>query len=185
MIAFSVAGHLVGSTPALHADCLRYPLQSRDSANNSPAACRKENRDQQALAAPTAKPQSAKPCPSSPGNAFVPRRNSPDRSRPGCIVSTAANNTGVTVPHQGVITVSIMLAPLIQSLDSTIANVALPHMQACLSAPHCTQHVRRFRQCCRAHLYPDNIEVLDTAKRSSLEQPVSTRSTRSICIQDG
>ena len=32
------------------------------------------------------------------------------------------------------ITVSIMLATLMQTLDSTIANVALPHMQGTLSA---------------------------------------------------
>jgi DHA2 family multidrug resistance protein len=40
----------------------------------------------------------------------------------------------VIVPHRGIITISIMLATLIQSLDSTIANVALPHMQGSLSA---------------------------------------------------
>src|ERR1700743_2197805 len=38
------------------------------------------------------------------------------------------------VPHRGIITICIMLATLIQSLDSTIANVALPHMQGSLSA---------------------------------------------------
>lgn len=38
------------------------------------------------------------------------------------------------VAHRGMITLSIMLATLIQSLDSTIANVALPHMQGSLSA---------------------------------------------------
>jgi len=36
--------------------------------------------------------------------------------------------------NRGMITVSIMLATLIQTLDSTIANVALPHMQGALSA---------------------------------------------------
>ncbi|MFT3802012.1 MAG: DHA2 family efflux MFS transporter permease subunit [Burkholderiaceae bacterium] len=40
----------------------------------------------------------------------------------------------VEVPHRGIITLSIMLATLIQSLDGTIANVALPHMQGSLSA---------------------------------------------------
>src|SRR3954469_7763326 len=34
----------------------------------------------------------------------------------------------------GVLTVSIMMAVLLQVLDTTIANVALPHMQASLSA---------------------------------------------------
>jgi MFS transporter, DHA2 family, multidrug resistance protein len=41
---------------------------------------------------------------------------------------------GITVPHRGAITVSIMLATIMQALDSTIANVALPHMQGSLSA---------------------------------------------------
>ena len=36
--------------------------------------------------------------------------------------------------HRGMITVSIMLATIIQALDGTIANVALPHMQGNLSA---------------------------------------------------
>ena len=38
------------------------------------------------------------------------------------------------VQHRGMITVSIMLATIIQALDGTIANVALPHMQGNLSA---------------------------------------------------
>jgi DHA2 family multidrug resistance protein len=38
------------------------------------------------------------------------------------------------VPHRGLITASAMLAMLMQTLDSTIANVALPHMQGALSA---------------------------------------------------
>jgi len=36
--------------------------------------------------------------------------------------------------NRGMLTISIMLATLIQTLDSTIANVALPHMQGTLSA---------------------------------------------------
>src|SRR5207302_7356988 len=40
----------------------------------------------------------------------------------------------VAVKHRGAITVSIMLATIMQALDSTIANVALPHMQGSLSA---------------------------------------------------
>jgi MFS transporter, DHA2 family, multidrug resistance protein len=39
-----------------------------------------------------------------------------------------------SVPHRGMITVSIMLATIMQALDTTIANVALPHMQGSLSA---------------------------------------------------
>ena len=38
------------------------------------------------------------------------------------------------VPYRRLITVSIMLATIMQTLDSTIANVALPHMQGSLSA---------------------------------------------------
>jgi DHA2 family multidrug resistance protein len=38
------------------------------------------------------------------------------------------------VPHRGLITLSIMAATVMQALDSTIANVALPHMQGSLSA---------------------------------------------------
>jgi len=37
-------------------------------------------------------------------------------------------------PNKGLITVSVMLATIIQALDTTIANVALPHMQGSMSA---------------------------------------------------
>ena len=37
-------------------------------------------------------------------------------------------------PNRGAITVAIMLAPIMQGVDTTIANVALPHMQGSLSA---------------------------------------------------
>jgi len=39
-----------------------------------------------------------------------------------------------TVEHRGMITVAIMLATIMQALDTTIANVALPHMQGTLQA---------------------------------------------------
>ena len=39
-----------------------------------------------------------------------------------------------SVKHKGFITVAIMLATIMQALDTTIANVALPHMQGELSA---------------------------------------------------
>ncbi len=39
-----------------------------------------------------------------------------------------------TIPHRGMITVSIMLATIMQALDTTIANVALPNMQGSLGA---------------------------------------------------
>jgi DHA2 family multidrug resistance protein len=38
------------------------------------------------------------------------------------------------VPHHGLITVSVMLATIMQALDATIANVALPRMQGSLAA---------------------------------------------------
>src|SRR5271166_368717 len=38
------------------------------------------------------------------------------------------------VPHRGIVTVCAMIATLMQALDSTIANVALPYMQGSLSA---------------------------------------------------
>ncbi len=39
-----------------------------------------------------------------------------------------------TVKHRGMITVAIMLATIMQALDTTIANVALPYMQGALQA---------------------------------------------------
>src|SRR5215510_1013980 len=38
------------------------------------------------------------------------------------------------VKHRGLITISVMAAMIMQVLDMTIANVALPHMQASLGA---------------------------------------------------
>ncbi len=40
------------------------------------------------------------------------------------------------VPHRGLITLCAMVATLMQALDSTIANVALPYMQGSLSASY-------------------------------------------------
>jgi len=41
---------------------------------------------------------------------------------------------GAGVAHRGLITVSIMLATIMQAVDTTIANVALPNMQGSMSA---------------------------------------------------
>jgi DHA2 family multidrug resistance protein len=38
------------------------------------------------------------------------------------------------VPHRGMLTLSIMLANIMQGLDNTILNVSLPHIQGSLSA---------------------------------------------------
>ncbi len=46
----------------------------------------------------------------------------------------SATAEGRKVPNRGLITASIMLAAVLQSLDTTIANVALPHMQGSLQA---------------------------------------------------
>lgn len=43
-------------------------------------------------------------------------------------------NAAVGAPHRGMITVAIMLATIMQALDTTIANVALPHMQGSLQS---------------------------------------------------
>jgi DHA2 family multidrug resistance protein len=46
----------------------------------------------------------------------------------------AAPAESALVQHRGLITVSVMLATIMQALDTTIANVALPHMQGTMSA---------------------------------------------------
>jgi DHA2 family multidrug resistance protein len=47
------------------------------------------------------------------------------------VAAAAAENT---TPHRGLLTVCTILATLMQSLDSTIANVALPYMQGSMNA---------------------------------------------------
>src|SRR6202162_4566375 len=42
---------------------------------------------------------------------------------------------GINGPRRALITVSVMLASIMSSLDTTIANVALPRIQGSLSAP--------------------------------------------------
>jgi MFS transporter, DHA2 family, multidrug resistance protein len=49
-------------------------------------------------------------------------------------VMPAAGPNWVPVPNKGLITVSVMLATIMQALDTTIANVALPRVQGTLSA---------------------------------------------------
>lgn len=50
-------------------------------------------------------------------------------------MSAAASAAGhEEVPHRGVLTLCVMLATIMQALDTTIANVALPYMQGNLSA---------------------------------------------------
>ncbi len=48
---------------------------------------------------------------------------------------SAASASG-PVTHRGAITVSVMLSTIMQALDTTIANVALPHMQGTMGATY-------------------------------------------------
>src|SRR5258708_32667545 len=48
--------------------------------------------------------------------------------------AAVANPPFTEVKHRGLITVSVMAAMIMVILDMTIANVALPHMQASLGA---------------------------------------------------
>lgn len=48
----------------------------------------------------------------------------------------AAANAPAPVVHRGFITVSVMLSTIMQALDTTIANVALPHMQGTMGATY-------------------------------------------------
>jgi MFS transporter, DHA2 family, multidrug resistance protein len=49
-------------------------------------------------------------------------------------VNVSASGSAAAQGHRGFVTVSIMLATIMQALDTTIANVALPHMQGSLAA---------------------------------------------------
>ena len=50
-------------------------------------------------------------------------------------VSSEHSSASPAAPiNRPMLTIAIMLATVIQTLDSTIANVALPHMQGSLSA---------------------------------------------------
>src|SRR5678815_1957031 len=50
--------------------------------------------------------------------------------------SATAAVGGGGVRHRGIITFGVMLATIMQALDTTIANVALPYMQGSLSATY-------------------------------------------------
>src|SRR6516164_10932694 len=54
----------------------------------------------------------------------------PDDTSSGAVT----DETRTPVANRGAITVSIMLATFMQGVDTTIANVALPHMQGSFSA---------------------------------------------------
>ena len=49
-------------------------------------------------------------------------------------MAAGASSAQPDTPHRGFITLSVMLATIMQALDMTIANVALPHMQGSMGA---------------------------------------------------
>ncbi len=49
-------------------------------------------------------------------------------------MNAVARDLESATPHRGAITISVMLATIMQALDTTIANVALPHMLGSMSA---------------------------------------------------
>src|SRR5574340_606624 len=49
-------------------------------------------------------------------------------------VTAATTSANPASTHRGFVTVSVMLATIMQALDMTIANVALPHMQGTMGA---------------------------------------------------
>ena len=55
-------------------------------------------------------------------------------SHSGAERATPPAAAAVAVPNRGLITFSIMLANIMQGVDNTILNVALPHIQGSLSA---------------------------------------------------
>ncbi len=60
-------------------------------------------------------------------------RNAPS-SESACAGGEVRGESRAPVANRGAITFSIMLANIMQGLDTTIANVALPHIQGTLSA---------------------------------------------------
>ncbi|MCB5945411.1 DHA2 family efflux MFS transporter permease subunit [Acidocella sp. KAb 2-4] len=51
-------------------------------------------------------------------------------------MAAAQGKVELEVEHRGIVTICLMIATLMQALDSTIANVALPYMQGSLSASY-------------------------------------------------
>ena len=51
-------------------------------------------------------------------------------------MSGSSSTPEEVLPHRALITLCAMVATLMQALDSTIANVALPYMQGSLSASY-------------------------------------------------
>src|SRR3546814_4844132 len=66
--------------------------------------------------------------PAGAGTGIEPGTGAVSGARPGAALSDGGP------PNRGLIVVSIMLATIMQALDMTIANVALPHMQGSMEA---------------------------------------------------
>jgi MFS transporter, DHA2 family, multidrug resistance protein len=50
------------------------------------------------------------------------------------LAAEAAGNTEMSAPRKWLVTVSVMVVAVMQVLDTSVTNVALPHMQGSLSA---------------------------------------------------
>jgi DHA2 family multidrug resistance protein len=50
------------------------------------------------------------------------------------VLGVKTSGSGPGIAHPGLVTVSVMLATIMQAVDTTIANVALPHMQSAMGA---------------------------------------------------
>src|SRR5262249_10890661 len=61
------------------------------------------------------------------------RHRSPPLPRRAVLMSSLALGDRAATPHRGIVSVCSMIATLMQALDNTIANVALPYMQGSLS----------------------------------------------------
>ena len=64
---------------------------------------------------------------------FNRERDVPDDSMSAATTANAPGAVTIQVKHRGLLTACAMLATLMQIVDSTIANVALPHIQGSLS----------------------------------------------------
>src|SRR3954466_12193436 len=56
------------------------------------------------------------------------------RSSPACLDPRGRNVTAAQLQNRGAISACVILAVIMQALDTTIANVALPYMQGSVSA---------------------------------------------------
>jgi DHA2 family multidrug resistance protein len=75
------------------------------------------------------------PVPAGRHGGFIPNKHYSRRSStPGAAMNDGADFAAAARPYRLVITFCIIAAALLQTLDATVANVALPHIQGSLSA---------------------------------------------------